>query len=77
MVHVFTSSREIDLLEHGCTWRYRSILQEYAGYILEPSRDGEYMVIMLRGYSEYNKGYNIKGIVSIAKYQKGTVGISL
>ena len=45
--------------------------------ILEPSRDGEYMVMRLRGYSEYNKGYNIKGIVSIAKYIKGTVGISV
>jgi hypothetical protein len=38
--------------------------------ILEPSRDGEYMVMISRGYSEYNKGYNIKGIVTIAKYQR-------
>ena len=28
-------------------------------------------------YSEYNKGYNIKGIVSMSKYQKGTAGISM
>jgi hypothetical protein len=30
----------------------------------------------LRGCSEYNKGYNIKGMLSIAKYQGGTAGIS-
>jgi hypothetical protein len=24
--------------------------------MLEPSRDGDYIVMVLRGYSEYNKG---------------------
>jgi hypothetical protein len=45
--------------------------------ILEPSRDGEYMVMSVTRYSEYNKGYNIKGLISVSKYQKGTVGISI
>jgi hypothetical protein len=30
------------VLEHGCTWRYRSILQEYAGYIGTVQRRGIY-----------------------------------
>jgi hypothetical protein len=45
--------------------------------MLEPSRDGEYMVMMLRGYSEYNKGYNIKGYNKHCEIPKGTVGISI
>ena len=54
---------------HGGTVAcYRS-----ARAMLEPSRDGEYMVMIMRGYSEDN----IKGIVCISKYQKGTVGISI
>jgi hypothetical protein len=43
---------------------------------LEPSRDGEYMVMRLRGHSECNKGYNVKGVASIAKCMKGAVRIS-
>jgi hypothetical protein len=38
--------------------------------MLEPSRDGEYMVMTLRGCSECDKGYNIKGIASVAKHQR-------
>ena len=46
--------------------------------MLEPSRDGEYMVMILRGYSEDNKGYAKyveiqKGTVRISIQQKGTV----
>ena len=32
----------VQMLEHGCTWRYRSILQEYAGYIGTVQRRGIY-----------------------------------
>ena len=41
--------------------------------ILEPSRDGEYMVMRLRGYSKYNKGYNIKGYSKYCEIPKRVV----
>jgi hypothetical protein len=48
--------------------------------ILESPRDGEYMVMMFRGYLEHYKGCNIKGhntYLIVSKYQKGIVGISI
>jgi hypothetical protein len=67
-------------MEDGGT-RCRSTLHEASGSKLEaePPGDGECRVLILRGYSEYNKRFlNIKGIAGyfavLANIKKGAVG---
>jgi hypothetical protein len=45
--------------------------------MLKPPRDGEYMVMILRGYSKYNKGHNVKGHNKHYEIPKGAAGISI